>query len=90
MLKCMEGQNSNPDVDRVCDLIKVSDLFVFLRILSDLKCVAQGNMQRNKIVADGIDDAKAQILRVFEHKAPVADIINRCASKRNFKKREKS
>lgn len=47
-------------------------------------------MQRNKIVADGIDDAKAQILRIFEHKEPVADIIHRCASKRNFKKREKA
>lgn len=50
----------------------------------------QGNMQRSKIVADGITDARSQILKIFDHKTPVSDIISRCASKRNFKKREKT
>lgn len=35
-------------------------------------------------------DAKAQVMKMFDHKVRVMDIINRCASKRNFKKREKS
>lgn len=46
-------------------------------------------MQRSKIVADSIHEARAQILKIFDHKTPVSDIIHRCASKRNFKKREK-
>lgn len=46
-------------------------------------------MQRSKIVADSINEARAQILKVFDHKSHVSDIIHRCASKRNFKKREK-
>lgn len=50
----------------------------------------QGNMQRSKIVADSINEARVQILKVFDHKSHVSDIIHRCASKRNLKKREKS
>lgn len=46
-------------------------------------------MQREKIIIDGINDARTQLMKVFDHKSPVADIIHRCASKRNFKKREK-
>ncbi|XP_063696432.1 histone deacetylase complex subunit SAP130 [Culicoides brevitarsis] len=49
----------------------------------------KGNMQREKIIIDGINDARTQLMKVFDHKSPVADIIHRCASKRNFKKREK-
>lgn len=47
-------------------------------------------MQRSKIINDGMVDAKNQIMRIFDHKANVSDIIHRCASKRNFKKRDKS
>ncbi|KAJ6645597.1 Histone deacetylase complex subunit [Pseudolycoriella hygida] len=50
----------------------------------------KGNMQRSKIVSDGINEARSQILKIFDHKTPVSDIISRCASKRNFKKREKT
>lgn len=50
----------------------------------------QGNMQRSKIVSDSINEARIQILKVFDHKSHVSDIIHRCASKRNLKKREKS
>lgn len=35
-------------------------------------------------------EAKSQIMKIFDHKVHVVDIIGRCASKRNFKKREKS
>ncbi|XP_030372312.1 mucin-19 isoform X2 [Scaptodrosophila lebanonensis] len=49
----------------------------------------KGNIQRSKIVTDGINEAQLQIMKIFDHKPHVSDIINRCASKRNFKKREK-
>lgn len=44
-------------------------------------------MQRNRIIIDGINDAKTQLLKIFDHKSHALDIIQRCASKRNFKKR---
>jgi histone deacetylase complex subunit SAP130 len=50
----------------------------------------QGNLQRIKIINDGMIEAKTQIMKIFDHKGHVTDIINRCASKRNFKKRDKS
>lgn len=46
-------------------------------------------MQRSKVLTDGLTDARGQIMKIFDHKTHVADIIQRCASKRNFKKREK-
>ncbi|EDW73095.2 uncharacterized protein Dwil_GK16826 [Drosophila willistoni] len=49
----------------------------------------KGNIQRSKIISDGIGEAQNQLMKIFEHKPHVSDIINRCASKRNFKKREK-
>ncbi|XP_055529596.1 histone deacetylase complex subunit SAP130-A [Wyeomyia smithii] len=50
----------------------------------------KGNMQRSKIIIDGINEARTQIMKIFDHKTHVSDIIQRCASKRNFKKREKT
>ncbi|EDS34475.1 sin3a-associated protein sap130 [Culex quinquefasciatus] len=47
-------------------------------------------MQRSKIITDGINEARTQIMKIFDHKTHVSDIIQRCASKRNFKKREKT
>ncbi|XP_050309445.1 histone deacetylase complex subunit SAP130-A [Anthonomus grandis grandis] len=49
----------------------------------------KGNLQRIKIINDGMQDAKSQIMKVFNHQRHVNDILSRCASKRNFKKREK-
>lgn len=49
----------------------------------------KGNMQRSQVIIDGVEDARMQIMKIFDHKAHVSDIIHRCASKRNFKKREK-
>lgn len=49
----------------------------------------KGNMQRSKIINDGITESKKQMMKVFDHKSHITDIIHRCASKRNFKKREK-
>ncbi|KAH8405425.1 hypothetical protein KR222_011562, partial [Zaprionus bogoriensis] len=49
----------------------------------------KGNIQRSKIITDGINEAQNQLMKIFEHKPHVSDIINRLQSKRNFKKREK-
>ncbi|CAO1344398.1 unnamed protein product [Diamesa hyperborea] len=68
ILKSLEMQDSNPELEKINDLIK-------------------GNMQRNRIIIDGINDAKTQLLKIFDHKSHALDIIQRCASKRNFKKR---
>lgn len=50
----------------------------------------KGNMQRSKITIDGINEARTQIMKIFDHKSHVSEIIQRCASKRNLKKREKT
>lgn len=49
----------------------------------------QGNIQRSKIITDGINEAQNQLMKIFDHQPHVSDIINRLQSKRNFKKREK-
>lgn len=46
-------------------------------------------MQRSKIINDNIIESKMQVMKIFDHKEHVADIINRCERKRNFKKRDK-
>lgn len=99
MLTCMEAHDQNSDVDRVNELIKVIEIvkLKFYFVTSNGKnsfyfffTSTQGNMQRSKIVSDSINEARVQILKVFDHKSHVSDIIHRCASKRNLKKREKS
>ncbi|XP_044751850.1 histone deacetylase complex subunit SAP130 isoform X5 [Coccinella septempunctata] len=47
----------------------------------------KGNLQRIKIIKEGILEAKSQMMKVFDHKSQVTNLINRCASKRNFKKK---
>ncbi|XP_070492329.1 histone deacetylase complex subunit SAP130-B isoform X2 [Chironomus tepperi] len=47
----------------------------------------KGNMQRSRLIVDSFNDSKAQLMKIFEHKEHALDIVNRCVSKRNFKKR---
>lgn len=72
-LKCIENDEENKS-DK--DVNRISELI-------------KGNLQRIKIIQEGILEAKSQMMKVFDHKSQVTDLINRCASKRNFKKREK-
>ncbi|GBP86617.1 hypothetical protein EVAR_85750_1 [Eumeta japonica] len=46
----------------------------------------RGNIQRSKIVCEGIQEAREDILRVFTHQTVVADILTRQADKRCFRK----
>ncbi|KAH8372202.1 hypothetical protein KR093_010560 [Drosophila rubida] len=64
------------DKDKNADIERVSELL-------------KGNIQRSKIITDGINEAQNQLMKIFDHKPHVSDIINRLQSKRNFKKREK-
>ncbi|KAH8307141.1 hypothetical protein KR044_005681, partial [Drosophila immigrans] len=64
------------DKDKHGDIERVSELL-------------KGNIQRSKIITDGINEAQNQLMKIFDHKPHVSDIINRLQSKRNFKKREK-
>lgn len=49
----------------------------------------KGNLQRSKIIVDGLNEAQNQVMKVIDHKVHVTNIIDRCSSKRNFKKRDK-
>uniref|UniRef100_A0A6P7F1A4 Histone deacetylase complex subunit SAP130-A n=1 Tax=Diabrotica virgifera virgifera TaxID=50390 RepID=A0A6P7F1A4_DIAVI len=75
LLKCTESEEACKQFDK--EINRINELI-------------KGNLQRIKIINDGMTEAKTSIMRIFEHKVHVTDIINRCASKRNFKKREKS
>ncbi|KPJ08791.1 hypothetical protein RR48_07851 [Papilio machaon] len=47
-----------------------------------------GNIQRSKIVCEGIQEAREDILRVFKHRNFVSDILTRQADKRSYKKKK--
>ncbi|KAG5883158.1 hypothetical protein JTB14_033409 [Gonioctena quinquepunctata] len=75
LLKCTESEEGCKQFDK--EVNRINELI-------------KGNLQRIKIINDGMLEAKTSIMKIFDHKVHVTDIINRCASKRNFKKREKS
>ncbi|KAL1490491.1 hypothetical protein ABEB36_013176 [Hypothenemus hampei] len=75
LLKFTESEESSKENDK--EVNRVNELI-------------KGNLQRIKIINDGMLDAKCQIMKVFDHQRHVNDILSRCVSKRNFKKREKS
>ncbi|KAJ1531082.1 hypothetical protein ONE63_005909 [Megalurothrips usitatus] len=76
MLGLMERKNEQ-DEDK--DVTRVSELI-------------KGNMQRSRVIADQLLEAKATVMKIFDHKPHVNDIIHRSSGKREriFKKREKS
>ncbi|XP_067007404.2 histone deacetylase complex subunit SAP130 isoform X2 [Anabrus simplex] len=74
MLKVME-KKSGKESDK--DVNRVNELI-------------KGNMQRSKVIKDQMEEAKCQVMKIFDHKCHVTDIISRCANKRSMKKREKS
>lgn len=99
MQKTFEPQIEETDVFNVSEMFKVrprptfslhhSLVYLFIAWISFILPRIQGNFQRCRLIADTLNDARQQILKVFEHKTYVSDIIHRCASKRNLKKREK-
>ena len=49
----------------------------------------QGNLQRSKVIQDGLEDSKNQVQKIFDHKPRAEEIIQRYMYKRLAKKREK-
>ncbi|XP_053996418.1 histone deacetylase complex subunit SAP130 [Hylaeus anthracinus] len=49
----------------------------------------KGNMQRSSLISEGMNEARTQLIAIFQHKAPITDILQRCGNKRAQKKRDK-
>lgn len=49
----------------------------------------QANLQRSKLIADQLDEAKTSMLKVLDHKTKIFEIINKHMSKRPIKKKER-
>ncbi|XP_045201514.2 histone deacetylase complex subunit SAP130-like isoform X2 [Mercenaria mercenaria] len=52
--------------------------------------LTQGNIQRCKLISDQLNDAKAQMLKVLDHKPKISEIITKHISKRPIKKKERT
>lgn len=48
--------------------------------------LVKGNMQRSRIVCDGVSEAREDIMRLFSHRKFVLDILTRQTDKRCFRK----
>lgn len=83
----MEAHKPTSDVDRVKDLIKVS-LYLILKMninsIIFFSFFPKGNMQRSKMVSNGLNKACTQFMKILDHKPHATDIIQRNASKCNF------
>ncbi|XP_012275254.1 histone deacetylase complex subunit SAP130 isoform X2 [Orussus abietinus] len=49
----------------------------------------KGNMQRSSLICEGMNEARAQLVAIFQHKGHVTEILQRCGNKRAQKKRDK-
>ncbi|KAL0273591.1 UNVERIFIED_CONTAM: hypothetical protein PYX00_006226 [Menopon gallinae] len=79
-------------LDRLSTMLQAMDKSLCKELEKDINRVndlIMGNIQRSKVIKDQMQEAKTQMMKVFDHKVHVSEIISRCASKRNFKKREK-
>ncbi|XP_072766825.1 uncharacterized protein [Anoplolepis gracilipes] len=49
----------------------------------------KGNMQRSILISEGMNEARTQLVTIFQHKGPITDLLQRCGNKRAQKKRDK-
>ena len=93
MEKLGAGKNSDRDLMRVNELIKVRITILisitWLWFRFDQFFLLQGNLQRSKVIRDGLEDSKNQVQKIFDHKPRAEEIIQRYMYKRLAKKREK-
>uniref|UniRef100_A0A1A9X115 Histone deacetylase complex subunit SAP130 C-terminal domain-containing protein n=1 Tax=Glossina brevipalpis TaxID=37001 RepID=A0A1A9X115_9MUSC len=82
-------ENEALGYDKLSTMLKQMESHGISNEIERISDLVKGNMQRSKIIVDGVNEAQNQIMKIFDHKSHISDIINRCASKRNFKKREK-
>ncbi|XP_075214063.1 uncharacterized protein LOC142320247 isoform X2 [Lycorma delicatula] len=73
MLKVLERKPGN-QLDK--DINRVNELI-------------KGNIQRSKVIKDQMQEAKTQVMKIFDHKGHVTEILTRCVSKRSVKKRDR-
>lgn len=73
MLKVLE-RKPGKDLDK--DINRVNELI-------------KGNIQRCKVIKDQMQEAKTQVMKIFDHKGHVIEILSRCSSKRSVKKRDR-
>uniref|UniRef100_A0A1I8M6L0 Histone deacetylase complex subunit SAP130 C-terminal domain-containing protein n=1 Tax=Musca domestica TaxID=7370 RepID=A0A1I8M6L0_MUSDO len=82
-------ENESLGYEKLSSMLKQMESNGITNEIERISDLLKGNMQRSKIIVDGVSEAQNQIMKIFEHKSHVSDIITRCASKRNYKKREK-
>ncbi|XP_054732378.1 histone deacetylase complex subunit SAP130-A isoform X1 [Anastrepha obliqua] len=82
-------ENESNGYDQLSNMLKQMETHEKNPEIERINELLKGNIQRSKIIVDGINDAQNQMMKIFEHKSHISDILHRCASKRNFKKREK-
>ncbi|XP_022287844.1 uncharacterized protein LOC111100364 isoform X2 [Crassostrea virginica] len=58
--------------------------------LSMMHELTQANIQRCRLIMDQLDESKANMLKVLDHKQKISEIINKHVSKRPIKKKERS
>lgn len=78
--------------ERLTSMLKVLEKKPGKEIDKDVNRVNElikGNIQRSKVITDQLQEAKTQVMKIFDHKGHVTDIISRCASKRSVKKRDR-
>ncbi|XP_033216137.1 histone deacetylase complex subunit SAP130-A [Belonocnema kinseyi] len=49
----------------------------------------KGNMQRSSLISEGMNEARSQLVTIFQHQGHVRGILERNANKRSQKKRDK-
>ncbi|XP_018799922.1 PREDICTED: putative GPI-anchored protein pfl2 isoform X1 [Bactrocera latifrons] len=82
-------ENESNGLDQLNNMLKQMETHEKNPETERINELLKGNIQRSKIIVDGIHEAQSQMMKIFEHKSHISDILQRCASKRNFKKREK-
>lgn len=71
-------------------LFRASGCKINLIIELEYKCILQANLQRSKLIADQLEEARTSMLKVLDHKTKIFEIINKHMSKRPIKKKERS
>jgi histone deacetylase complex subunit SAP130 len=59
------------------------------RDLNRIQELLKGNIQRCKVIRDQMSESRSQVGKIVEHRSRVQDVINKFASKRPSKKRER-
>ncbi|XP_039279315.1 histone deacetylase complex subunit SAP130 isoform X2 [Nilaparvata lugens] len=79
-------------LEKLTDMLKVLERKPGKELDKDINRVNElikGNIQRCKVIKDQMQEAKSQVMKMFDHKGHVLEILTRCSSKRSVKKRDR-